>query len=102
MRTPGIVVALGVALLSSGCVAPMLAPAAFSAGGDLVRAGTVRLGGATYRTFSLPLADVRRATLTTLESLGFPEPVEQTVEERMVLRAQGIDRTVRIDLQPIT
>jgi hypothetical protein len=103
MRVVGVVVPLGVGLLCSGCVAaPMLAPAAFSAGGDLVKAGTVRLGGATYRTFSQPLAEVRRATLTTLESLGFPEPEEQTVEERIVLRAQGIDRTVRIDLQPIT
>jgi len=89
--------------LLSGCVAaPILAPAAFSAGGDLVKAGTVRLGGATYRTFGLPLAEVHQATRKTLDGLGFPPPEEKTVEERVILYAQGVDRTVRIDLQPIT
>ena len=80
----------------------MLAPAAFSAGGDLVKAGTVRLGGATFRTFGLPLTDVHQATRTTLAGLGFPPPEEKTVDERVILTAQGVDRTVRIDLQPIT
>ena len=103
MRILGLVVALGIGLFSSGCVAaPLLAPAAFSAGGDLVKAGTVRLGGATYRTFSLPLAEVHQATQKTLDGLGFPQLEEKTVEERVILYAHGVDRTVRIDLQPIT
>jgi len=103
MRRFGLVVALALALPSSGCIAaPVLAPAAFSAGGDLVKAGTVRLGGATFRTFSLPLAEVHQATRKTLDGLGFPEPEENIVEERVILYAHGVDRTVRIDLQPIT
>lgn len=80
----------------------MLAPAAFSAGGDLVKAGTVRLGGATFRTFSLPMAEVHQATRKTLDGLGFPPPEEKTDEERVILHAHGRDRTVRIDLVPIT
>jgi hypothetical protein len=103
MRRLSLVLALGIAFLLTGCVAaPLLAPAAFNAGGDLVKAGTVRLGGATYRTFSLPLAEVHQATLKTLDGLGFAPPEEKTVEERMILYAHGVDRTVRIDLQPIT
>jgi hypothetical protein len=103
MRRFGSVAALGIALLSSGCIAaPALAPAALSAGGDLVKAGTVRLGGATFRTFSRPLADVYQATRKTLDGLGFPAPEEKMVEERVVLYVQGVDRTVRIDLQPVT
>lgn len=103
MRKLGLVATLGIVLASSGCVAaPVLAPAAFSAGGDLVKAGTVRLGGATYRTFSLPLGDVHQATRKTLDGLGFPPPEEKTDEKRVILYAQGLDRTVRIDLLPIT
>jgi len=103
MQRLGVLATFAIALAASGCVAaPMLAPAAFSAGGDLVKAGTVRLGGATYRTFSVPFAEVYQATRTTLDSLGFPKPEEEMVEERVTLYAHGVDRTVRIDLQPIT
>jgi Protein of unknown function (DUF3568) len=103
MRTLGLVAVLAVVLVSSGCVAaPALVPAAFSAGGDLVKAGTVRIGGATFRTFSLPLAEVYQATRKTLDSLGFASPDEEKDEERVILRAHAVDRTVRIDLQPIT
>jgi hypothetical protein len=103
MRNLGLVVTLAVAMLSAGCIAaPALAPAALSAGGDLVKAGAVRLGGSTFRTFSLPLAEVRPAVKSTLEVLGFPAPSEEAGEERTVLHAEGVDRTVRIDLQPIT
>jgi hypothetical protein len=103
MRTLCGLALLLVVLAVPGCVAlPALAPAAVNAGGDLVKAGTVRMGGATYRTFSVPLAELYRATRTTLEGLGFATPEEEMVEERVTLRARGVDRTVRIDLQPIT
>ena len=78
---------MGIAFLLTGCVAaPMLAPAAFSAGGDLVKAGTVRLGGATYRTFSLPLAEVHQATRKTLDGLGFAPPDEGQAQRRVSAR----------------
>jgi hypothetical protein len=101
------VLSLGTLLVAlaalSGCVAlPIVAPAAFSAGGDLVKAGTVRMGGATFRTFSAPLSEVYHATRKTLDSLGFGPPEEEGTEEKVTLIAQGLDRTVRIDLQPIT
>ena len=103
MRIYAFLASLAVVVASSGCVAvPLLAPAAFSAGGDLVKAGTVRMGGATFRTFSVPLSEVHQATRTTLDNLGFPKPEEEMDEARVILRAEGADRTVRIDLQPIT
>jgi hypothetical protein len=104
MRTVSLLAILVIVLALCGCVAlPVLAPAAASAGGDLVKAGTVRtFGGATYRTFSVPLSELYHATRKTLDGLGFGPPEEESVEERVTLHAQAIDRTVRIDLQPIT
>jgi hypothetical protein len=104
MRKAVVAAVLVIALPAlSGCAAlPALAPAALNAGGDLVKAGTVRLGGATLRTFSLPLADVYEGTRRTLNGLGFAAPQEEMVEERVTLRVSAVDRAIRIDLQPIT
>jgi hypothetical protein len=103
MRVLGILAVLAVAFALAGCVAvPALAPAALSAGGDLVKVGTVHVGGATYRTFGVPLSELYHATRKTLDGLGFAPPEEESKEERVTLYARAIDRTVRIDLQPIT
>ncbi len=95
---------LVVSVVLSGCVAlPLMAPAAASAGGDLVKTGTVRtFGGATQRTFSVPLSEAYAATRQTLDRLGFAPPEEKSKDERVTLYAYGIDRTVRIDLMPVT
>jgi hypothetical protein len=104
LRAFGSGVAIVASLGLSGCVAlPLLAPAAATAGGDLVKAGTVRtFGGATFRTFSVSVSDLYRATRKTLDDLGFGPPQEESVDERVTMYAYGIDRTVRIDLTPIT
>ena len=104
MRTFSLLAILAVGFALPGCVAlPVIAPAAVSAGGDLVKAGTVRtFGGATQRTFSVSLSELYAATRKTLDRLGFGPPEEESVEERVTLNARAIDRTVRIDLQPIT
>jgi hypothetical protein len=39
---------------------------------------------------------------TTLARLEFPDSDEQVHQERMTLRTNGIERHVRVDLQPIT
>jgi hypothetical protein len=103
MRAMSLLTVFAVVLALSGCVAlPALAPAALSAGGDLVKAGTVRVGGATYRTFGVPLSELYLATRRTLDDLGFAPPEEESKDERVTLHARAIDRTIRIDLQPIT
>jgi len=104
MQTFALIVVLVIGVALSGCVAlPAIAPAAMSAGGDLVKAGTVRtFGGATQRTFSVPLSELYAATRQTLDRLGFGPPEEQNKDERVTLYAYAIDRAVRIDLMPIT
>jgi uncharacterized protein DUF3568 len=104
MQTFSLIVVLAASVALSGCVAlPVLAPAAASAGGDLVKAGTVRtFGGATQRTFSVPLSVLYAATRQTLDQLGFAPPEEKSVDERVTLYAYAIDRAVRIDLMPVT
>jgi hypothetical protein len=104
MRIWRLLALLVAGLAASGCVAlPLVAPAAMSTGGDLVKEGTVRaMGGATFRTFDASLSEIYTATRRTLDRLGFAPPEEASVEEHVTLRARGIDRTVRIDLQPIT
>src|SRR5262245_49963592 len=104
MRIVTLLIGLMIGLVASGCVAlPLVAPAAMSTGGDLVKEGTVRtFGGATVRTFDASLSELYAVTRTTLDRLGFEPPAEQSVEEHVTLRAQGIDRAVRIDLVPIT
>ncbi len=97
---------LAAALCLSGCVAaavPLVAPAAVSAGGDLVKAGTSHsFGGAVFRTFSVPLPELYDATRQTLARLGFEPAEEKRDKDRVSLRAHAVDRSVRIDLQPIT
>jgi hypothetical protein len=104
MRTLILLALLALGATVSGCVAlPVVAPAAMSAGGDLVKAGTVRtFGGATFRTFGVPLSELYAATRTTLDRLGFARPDEESVEERVTLHVAALDRSIRIDLQPIT
>jgi hypothetical protein len=104
MQTFALIVVLVVSVALSGCVAlPLMAPAAMSAGGDLVKAGTVRtFGGATQRTFSVSLSELYAATRQTLDRLGFGPPEEHSKDERVILYAYAIDRTIRIDLMPIT
>lgn len=104
MRIYGWLVSLIAGLGLSGCVAlPLLAPAAMSTGGDLVKEGTVRtMGGATFRTFEASLSEVYTSTRKTLDRLGFGPPEEASVDERVTLHARGIDRYIRIDLIPIT
>jgi len=80
-----------------------MAPAAVSAGGDLVKEGTVRtFGGATQRTFSVSVSELYAATRQTLDRLGFGPPEEKSKDERVTLHAYGIDRNVYIDLIPVT
>jgi len=106
MCRPDRLALLAAAVCLSGCVAaevPVVAPAAVSAGGDLVKAGTAHsFGGAVFRTFSVPLPELYDATRQTLARLGFEPAEEKRDEDRVSLRAHAVDRTVRIDLQPVT
>jgi hypothetical protein len=96
------------AITLPGCAAALAVPALGSAAASggasaLVRAGATSIqGGTAYRTFDAPLHDVHAAVETTLARLEFPDSDEQVHQERMTLRTNGIERHVRVDLQPIT
>ena len=99
---------LAITIALPGCAAVVAVPAIGSAAASggasaLVRAGSTAVqGGTVYRTFDAPLTSVHNAVETTLARLEFPAPDEQVHQERVILSANGIDRHVRVDLQPIT
>ena len=99
---------LTITIALPGCAAVVAVPAIGSAAASggasaLVRAGSTAVqGGTVYRTFDAPLTSVHNAVDTTLAHLEFPAPDEQVHQERVILSASGIDRHVRVDLQPIT
>lgn len=101
-----VLLVLGPPVLLSGCATlaiPTVGSAAVGASGDALKAGaSYTFGGWTYRTFSAPLVGVYGAARQTLARLDFPPPEEEIAEERVSLVTSAIDRTVQIDLRPIT
>jgi hypothetical protein len=101
---------VGIAAGTSGCAAigltgAALGAGAFSAGaGAVVRAGTeITRGGVVYRTFSLPLAELRTAlgdTLARMELAVVHDDVDEDGDRRIVAWAR--EREVEIALQPVT
>jgi hypothetical protein len=103
--TVGLLLSAAAAL--QGCAAlavPVIGSAAASgSAGALVRAGAASVkGGAVYRTFDASLRDVHAAVLSTVARLELPVPDARFDHERVTLHTAGIERHVRIDLQPIT
>ena len=82
--------AVGLAVLSSGA-------------GNAVRAGTeYTVGGTAYRTFTLSLEDLAAVTRQTLDRMELPIVQASAEGPRLTLRAEGIDRTVRVTFTPIS
>jgi hypothetical protein len=95
------------AALVTGCTGIELAPlgaAALSTGvGNAVKAGTeYTLTGTAYRTFSVPLEDLSVLARRTLDRLDLPVTGAAVHDTRLTLVAEGIDRTVRLTLTPIS
>ena len=105
-----IAIALGAALvglLMAGCTGlelPALGAAAVSAGaGSVVKAGTeYTLTGTAYRTFTLPLEDLAAVVRSTLDRMELPVTAAAAHGERLRLTAEGIGRTVQLELAPIS
>ena len=95
------------AILATGCTGLELAPlgaAAISAGvGNAVKAGTeYTMVGSAYRTFSLPLEDLSGVVQQTLERMELPITEASAHDTRLTLIAEGIDRTVKLTLTPVS
>jgi hypothetical protein len=100
----------GIAAGTSGCAAIGLTGAALGAGvfsagaGAAVRAGTeITRGGVVYRTFTVPLNELRTAvgdTLARMELSVVSDEAGEAGDRRIVAWAR--DREVEIALQPLT
>ena len=94
-------------LFLAGCTGlelPALGAAAISAGaGSVVKAGTeYTLTGTAYRTFSLSLEDLASTVRHTLERLELPVTAAAAHGTRLDFTAEGIGRSVRMELTPIS
>ena len=92
-----------------GCAAIGLSVAALGAGafsagaGAAVQAGTeYTRSGAVFRTFSLPLADMRLALSDALERMELAVVTDEQDGEDRVIVARASDREIDLRLAPVT
>lgn len=86
----------------SGCAALGLSALTIAAGtGAGVGTGHV-LDTITYKTFSVPLAGLSRATIVTLDRLDMPVIETENTADGQTITAQAGDRTVEIELDRLT
>jgi len=81
-----------------------MAASMFSAGaGAAVQAGTeYTSGGTVYRTFSLPLSDMRLALSDALERMEIAVELDDSDGADRVIVARARDRKIAMRLEPVT
>ena len=107
VRHSGVLGLVAAASLAAGCTGielPALGAAAVSAGvGNTVKAGIeYSVTGTAYRTFTLSIEDLSAVVRRTLERMELPVTEAAAHDTRLVLVAEGIDRTVRLTFTPIS
>jgi hypothetical protein len=96
----GLTLVLVIAL--QGCAAIGLTALTVAAGtGTGVGVGHT-LDSITYKTFSVPLSGVARATIMTLDRLDMPVMDVENTDEGQTITAQAGDREVEIELDRLT
>ena len=98
--TLGFVVLVVVAL--QGCAAIGLTALTVAAGTGTGLGVGHTLDSITYKTFSVPLSGVSRATVMTLDRLDMPVMDVASTEEGQTITAEAGDRTVEIELDRLT
>ena len=87
----------------NGCAAPLaLTLLGVGAGVTTGTAVSYTMDGIAYRTFTAPLPQVERATLTALNDMGMAIEGTQKTDEGKAIKAKGIDRQIEIELQAIS
>lgn len=81
-----------------GCVAVALTAGAIAGGAGVEHT----LSGITYKTFAAPLANVRLATLQTLDKLDMKVTSDKEAENGWEFQAAAADREVDITLEALT
>jgi hypothetical protein len=87
----------------NGCVAPV-ALTLFGVGAGVTTGTAVSytMDGIAYRTFTAPLSQVERATLTALNDMGMEIERTEKTDEGKAIKAKGADRQIEIELQAIS
>ena len=89
---------VGVALVSTAC-----APLALTAlGVGSATAVNHTLTGVTYKTFTMPLPQVKTASLSALNRMGIRVDGSAPQQGNEVVKATGNDRNIEIVLEPIS
>jgi len=87
----------------NGCAAPVaLTLLGVGAGVTTGTAVSYTMDGIAYRTFTAPLAQVERATLTALNDMGMEVDGAEKTDEGKAIKAKGADRQIEIELQAIS
>ena len=87
----------------NGCAAP-LALTLFGVGAGVTTGTAIAytMDGIAYRTFTAPLPQVERATLTALNDMGIKIEGTEKTDEGKAIKAKGIDRQIEIELQAVS
>jgi Protein of unknown function (DUF3568) len=87
----------------NGCAAPLaLTLLGVGAGVTTGTAVSYTLDGIAYRTFTAPLPQVERATLTALNDMGMKIESTEKSNEGKTIKAKGVERQIEIELQAIS
>ena len=90
---------IGIAtIITNGCAPLAVTAAAVGAGAGVSHT----MGGYTYKTFTMPVAKVRAASLTALKRMGIKYESSQTTKEGEVIKAKANDRDIEIALDVIS
>ena len=98
------VLLVGFIVLSlNGCAAPV-ALTLFGVGAGVTTGTAVSytMDGIAYRTFTAPLSQVERATLTALNEMGMEIEGAEKTDEGKAIKAKGADRQIEIELQAVS
>jgi hypothetical protein len=103
-NSPGAFLLIGLfSVYLNGCVAPV-ALTLFGVGAGVTTGTAVSytMDGIAYRTFTAPLSQVERATLTALNDMGMEIEGTEKTDEGKVIKAKGVERQIEIELQSIS
>jgi hypothetical protein len=98
MPPPAVIALLPAALLLAGCQSFALSLA--SAGATAALGAS--MAGVSYRTFTAPLAVVKKASLAALEVMGMTPESFASFDSGEIIVARAGGRTVEIELEPLT
>jgi len=100
-RTRLLTLAGAIALASQGCAAVGLT--LFTTGAGLAGTGTsYTLDSVAYRTFTAPIDDLRRATLTALRRMDVKVQTDEATTDGRRVEAEATDRSIDIELERLT